>query len=222
MHHVPNPRDVAEAAVPVHLLIWDAPNVDMTLSSVIGRRPTSATRPRYDAVAEWFVAGAGDQDVQGAVFTNYADGTAGHIRPWLEAVRTIGFDVFVKPKHDPEDDIDGNMIAHIRHTRASRRLARLVVVSGDGRAFEEELEQVAGAGVDVVVISFDEVASWARQAPSLTFMDLEDIPGAFKEPLVGRIRLETLPAEGAWMPATGSLRMRLADSTPPEPVESHE
>ena len=33
------------------LLVWDAPNIDMTLSNVIGGRPTPASRPRFDAVA---------------------------------------------------------------------------------------------------------------------------------------------------------------------------
>src|SRR3954451_5888519 len=42
------------------LLIWDAPNIDMTLSTVIGARPTAASRPRFDAIAAWFVEGAGD------------------------------------------------------------------------------------------------------------------------------------------------------------------
>ena len=32
----------------------------MTLSTVIGARPTAASRPRFDAIAAWFVEGAGD------------------------------------------------------------------------------------------------------------------------------------------------------------------
>ena len=47
------------------LLVWDAPNVDMTLSNVIGGRPTPASRPRFDAVARWLLAAAGDRDVEG-------------------------------------------------------------------------------------------------------------------------------------------------------------
>ncbi len=37
---------------PLDLLVWDAPNIDMTLSNVIGGRPTPASRPRFDAVAD--------------------------------------------------------------------------------------------------------------------------------------------------------------------------
>src|SRR3954451_4227106 len=47
------------------LLIWDAPNIDMTLSTVIGARPTAASRPRFDAIAAWFVEGAGDPAAPG-------------------------------------------------------------------------------------------------------------------------------------------------------------
>ena len=32
----------------VVLLVWDAPNVDMGLGSILGGRPTSAFRPRFD------------------------------------------------------------------------------------------------------------------------------------------------------------------------------
>lgn len=206
---IPTPGDVAAATLPIDLMVWDAPNIDMTLANIIGRRPTQATRPRYDQVAHWFVGQAEDRDVQAVVFTNYAEGTAAAIRPWLEAVRLMGYDVFVKPKLDPGDDIDDDMLAHIRHVSADRRLTRLVVLSGDGRAFEDELALLATAGVNVTVVSFLEVASWARQSPLLTFVDLEEIPGAFTQPLPQRMRLEDLPPEGAWLQATGSLRAHL-------------
>lgn len=207
----PSPGDLAKRLSPaIDLLIWDAPNVDMTLSNIIGRRPTSATRPRYDQVARWFLAAAGDREAQAAVFTNYTEGTASTIRPWLEVVRGLGFDVFIKPKLEPEDDIDDVMLAHVEAMQEQHRLHRLVVVSGDRRNFEEPLVRLASQGVDVTVISFNEIASWARQAPGLTFVDLEDIPGAFLEAL-DRIRLERLPSAGAWLPATGELRANLRD-----------
>jgi len=33
------------------LLVWDAPNLDMGLGSILGGRPTAAHRPRFDALA---------------------------------------------------------------------------------------------------------------------------------------------------------------------------
>lgn len=209
---IPSPADLANRPPSlIDVLIWDAPNVDMTLSNIIGRRPTSATRPRYDRVARWFLADAGERVAQAVVFTNYTEGTAPTIRPWLEAVRALGFDVFIKPKLDAADDIDAAMLAHVETLQEQHRLSRLVVVSGDRRNFEEPLVRLAADGVDVTVVSFNEVASWARQAPGLTFVDLEDIPGAFLEPLGNRIRLESLPPAGAWLRATGELRANLRD-----------
>lgn len=207
---VPSPAELATQLRPeLDLLVWDAPNVDMTLANVIGRRPTSNTRPRYDHVARWFLGSAGERQVQAVVFTNYAEGTAATIRGWLEAVRGIGFDVFIKPKINADDDIDDKMLEHIDVASRTSRLQRLVVVSGDGRNFQEPLEALAVSGLDVTVVSFHEVASWARLAPGLRFIDLEDIPGAFREPL-DRVRLENLPPGGAWMRATGDLRATVA------------
>ena len=31
------------------LLVWDAPNMDMSLGSLLGARPTAAFRPRFPA-----------------------------------------------------------------------------------------------------------------------------------------------------------------------------
>src|SRR5262245_26003885 len=73
------------------LLVWDAPNVDMTLAGVIGGRPTPASRPRFDAVARWLLAGAGDRAVEGCVFANVPPGGAVSMRGWVEAIRSFGY-----------------------------------------------------------------------------------------------------------------------------------
>ena len=76
------------------LLIWDAPNIDMTLSTVIGARPTAASRPRFDAIAAWFVEGAGDptlpdaSDVEACVFANIPP-APGTLQRWVEALRGL-------------------------------------------------------------------------------------------------------------------------------------
>lgn len=38
------------------LLVWDAPNLDMGLGSILGRRPTALERPRFDALGRWLLA----------------------------------------------------------------------------------------------------------------------------------------------------------------------
>lgn len=191
------------------LLVWDAPNVDMTLSNVIGARPSPASRPRFDAIGRWFLSQAGERDVEACVFTNVQPGTAANVRGWVEAVRGFGYSVFAKPKLQPEDDIDEAMLDHIADRASTRRLRRLVVASGDRRNFQERLEELARGGIDVTVLSFVEVASYAQSSEHITFVDLEDVPGAFVAPL-DRVRLDRLPPEGAWLRPTRSLRDLLA------------
>jgi uncharacterized protein len=73
-----------------------------------------------------------------------------------------------------------------------------MVASADGQAFRQPLEDIARAGVAVAVLGFREHASWALASESLEFVDLEDIPGVFREPLP-RVGLDSLPEQGAWL-----------------------
>jgi uncharacterized protein len=207
----PGPAAVDGRSSPaLDLLIWDAPNIDMTLSTVIGARPTAASRPRFDAIAAWFVEGAGDPslpgapDVEACVFANIPP-QPGTLQRWVEALRGFGFAVFARPKSQPDDDIDQDMLDHIAVRAHSHRLRRLVVFSGDGRNFAEPLEQLVREGTHVVVVAFSEVAGYAISSDLLEFIDIEDVPGAFVEPL-DRVRLDALPPDGAWLRPTRSLR----------------
>lgn len=195
----------ADDVPPLDLLVWDAPNIDMTLSNVIGAKPSPSSRPRFDAIARWFVQSADDREVEGSVFANIPPAAATTMRGWIEALRSFGYAVFAKPKIHADDDVDLDMLAHIADRARTHRLVRLVVASGDGRNFLEPLEDLARGGVDVVVLSFSEVAGYALESELLTFVDLEDVPGAFITPLE-RVRLDALPAEGAWLRPTRSLR----------------
>ncbi len=192
------------------LLIWDAPNIDMTLSTVIGARPTAASRPRFDAIAAWFVEAAGDPDapdapeVEACVFANIPP-AVGSLQRWVEALRGFGYAVFARPKTQPDDDIDQAMLDHIAVREHSHRLRRLIVFSGDGRNFAEPLEDLARRGTSVVVVAFSEVAGYAISSELLEFIDIEDVPGAFSAPL-DRVRLDALPPDGAWLRPTRSLR----------------
>ena len=199
------------ARQPLDLLVWDAPNIDMTLANVIGARPTAASRPRFDAIAAWFVDGAGDPgavqqpDVEACVFANVPPQHATSLQRWVEALRSFGYAVFARPKLQPDDDIDQSMLDHISVRAHSHQLRRLVVFSGDGRNFAEPLEDLARAGTEVVVVAFSEVAGYAISSELLQFVDIEDVPGAFVEPL-DRVRLDALPTDGAWLRPTKSLR----------------
>lgn len=181
-----------------YLLVWDAPNMDMGLGSLLGERPTAAHRPRFDAIGRWLVHRAMDVDAdpQAAVFTNVSPGGADVIRPWVEAIRNVGFGVFAKPKIHEDDDVDPDMIDHIEKLRDD--LAGVVVASADGQNFQPLLEELIDEGLPVTVMGFHEHASWAVGHPEIDFVDLEDIDGVFREPLP-RVNLDNLPEGGAWL-----------------------
>ncbi|NKZ10588.1 NYN domain-containing protein [Mycolicibacterium septicum DSM 44393] len=190
------------------LLVWDAPNLDMGLGAILGGRPTAAHRPRFDALGRWLLgytadlsAESGDADVslepEATVFTNIAPGSADVVRPWVEALRNVGFAVFAKPKIDDDSDVDSDMLEHIA-LRRREGLAAVLVASADGQAFRQPLEEIAREGTPVQVLGFREHASWALASDTLEFVDLEDIPGVFREPLP-RIGLDSLPEQGAWL-----------------------
>ena len=188
------------------LLVWDAPNLDMGLGSILGGRPTAAHRPRFDALGRWLLSRTAELSVghegvsvepEASVFTNIAPGSADVVRPWVEALRNVGFAVFAKPKIDEDSDVDVDMLNHIA-LRHHEGLAGLLVASADGQAFRQPLEDIARAGTPVQVLGFREHASWALASDTLEFVDLEDIPGVFREPLP-RIGLDSLPEQGAWL-----------------------
>jgi uncharacterized protein len=188
------------------LLVWDAPNLDMGLGSILGGRPTAAHRPRFDALGRWLLTrtaelAAGHPEIsvepEATVFTNIAPGSADVVRPWVEALRNVGFAVFAKPKVDEDSDVDTDMLAHIE-LRRREGLAAVLVASADGQAFRAPLEDIARAGTPAYVLGFREHASWALASDTLEFVDLEDIPGVFREPLP-RIGLDSLPEQGAWL-----------------------
>ncbi|GAA2549563.1 NYN domain-containing protein [Mycolicibacterium diernhoferi] len=208
---VPDPTVSAAPATQRVLLVWDAPNLDMGLGSILGGRPTAAHRPRFDALGRWLLnrtaelssqrdsspSAAVSLEPEATVFTNIAPGSADVVRPWVEALRNVGFAVFAKPKVDEDSDVDSDMLDHIA-LRRSEGLAGVVVASADGQAFRAPLEEIAHEGVPVQVLGFREHASWALASDSLEFVDLEDIPGVFREPLP-RIGLDSLPEQGAWL-----------------------
>ncbi len=140
------PAPVTEATARV-LLVWDAPNLDMGLGSILGGRPTAAHRPRFDALGRWLLTRTAElsedfADVtlepEATVFTNIAPGSADVVRPWVEALRNVGFAVFAKPKIDEDSDVDVDMLNHIALRRAEG-LAGVLVASADGQAFKQPL-----------------------------------------------------------------------------------
>ncbi|QFQ01616.1 NYN domain protein [Corynebacterium urogenitale] len=191
--------------VPSLLLVWDAPNIDMGLGSILGNRPTAAHRPRFDAIGRWLISRAEELTEEfgsavvpeATVFTNIAPGSADLVRPWVDALRNVGFAVFAKPKVEEDTDVDEDMLVHIRRRQSEGVLDGVVVASADGRNFKDTLEELA-EDIPVTVLGFEEHANWAVDSEVLEFVDLEKIPGVFREPLP-RVSLDNLPDDGAWL-----------------------
>jgi putative heme uptake system protein len=191
-----------------HVLVWDAPNVDMTLANIIDGKPTSKVRPDLAVLGEWLVDHAEDDEAEACVFVNVAAHVAGPLRGWVLWLLEQGFRVFAKPKNG-DSDVDDDMIDHLWSRYDAGDLEAVYVGSNDARAFVEPLSELATHGVVVNVLGFAEYAGQLSTTEGLRFVDLETIDGLFGEPLP-RITLETLPESGRWFEPTGPLGGREA------------
>ncbi len=187
-----------------HVLVWDAPNIDMTLANIIDGKPTAKERPDLAVLGGWLVDHAGpDDDVEACVFVNVAPHVAGPLRGWVLWLLEQGYRVFAKPKRD-DSDVDDDMVDHLRARLDEGRLDAVYVGSNDAKAFLEPLGELVAQGVAVTVIGFAEYAGSLASGEGLRFVDLETIEGLFAAPLP-RLTLETLPDEGRWFEPTGPL-----------------
>ena len=161
------------------LLVWDAPNMDMSLGSLLGARPTSAFRPRFDAVGRWLLDVAGpDAVAEACVFTNVVPGSTEVVRPWVEALRNVGFAVFAKPKITDDSDVDDDMLAHIElRADRGRAVARRRRVGRRAGVPASRWRTLVAKGTCVTVIGFREYANFALTSEVIEFVDLEEIDG---------------------------------------------
>lgn len=187
-----------------HVLVWDAPNIDMTLATIIEGKPTAKDRPDLAVLGDWLVDHAEPPDaVEACVFINVAPHVAGVLRGWVLWLLEEGFRVFAKPKRG-DSDVDEDMLAHLADRADQGELEAVYVGSNDARAFAGPLEELAGQGVAVNVLGFAEYSGGMATLPWLRFVDLESIEGLFAEPLP-RLSLETLPDDGRWFEPRGRL-----------------
>lgn len=187
-----------------HVLVWDAPNIDMTLATIIEGKPTARERPDLAVLGDWLVDHvAADDEVEACVFINVAPHVAGVLRGWVLWLLEEGFRVFAKPKQG-ESDVDEDMLDHLWSRFDDGGLAAVYVGSNDSRAFSAPLHELVDHGVAVTVLGFAEYAGGMANDPELRFVDLESVDGLFSEQLP-RLTLETLPAEGRWFEPRGRL-----------------
>ncbi len=187
-----------------HLLVWDAPNIDMTLSNIIDGKPDPSTRPDLAVLANWLVDEAGpDAEVEACIFVNVPTHLTGPLRGWVLWLLETGFRVFAKPKLD-DSDVDPDMVAHLHLRQDEGDLEAVYVGSNDARNFLEPLQNLFDDGVDVYSLGFAEHASGLANSENIDFVDLETITGLFPQALP-RLTLENLPLEGAWFEPKGKL-----------------
>ena len=184
------------------VLIWDAPNLDMALSTLIGGKPTPADRPNFNALAKWIVARAAavDGNAEGTVFTNVVRGAEHRIRPWVDALRIMGFNVFALPKIG-NSDVDDNMVAMVEQAIIDGNVAEILIASGDRRAFDVVAARAIRAGIKVSYLGFQEFNSTTAVIP---FIDLSEVEGMLS-PTLFRISLNNLPDAGALLAPMGRL-----------------
>ena len=184
------------------VLVWDAPNLDMALSGLLGGRPTSADRPNFNALAKWLVnrAAAVDGTAEGTIFTNVVRGAEDRIRPWVDALRIIGFSVFALPKVN-NSDVDANMVAALEAAIAAGDVSEILIASGDRRAFDDVATRAIAQGIKVSYLGFREFSGGPKLIP---FIDLDEIEGMLSRNVV-RVSLTNLPDAGAVLAPTGRL-----------------
>lgn len=178
------------------ILAWDAPNIDMTLSTLLGRRPGPNDRPDMRAVIRWLAEQRGPDDrLEISVFVNVNPDQPQALQGWIAFLQSIGIRVFAKPKTGPMDDIDEAMVDYIRSV--SDPSSKVFLASNDARRFTEPVRQLATSAT-LTVLGFVELAGELADAHGWSFVDLEDLPGVIPGKLI-RTRLDTLPTDGAWL-----------------------
>lgn len=200
--------DVDGGTAPRRLLLWDAPNIDVALGTLLGgRAPRPEERPRFDVLARWLVERTPAEEVpEASVFINIPPDRIDNVRGFIDFLRNTGFSVFARPKLTEGDDIDAALLEHLQARAGDVRLAEVLLASADQyRDADAGLAELA-RDLPLTVLGFREFNRAAMGMDGVEFIDLEDIPGLFEIPLEREVPLEALPPEGAWLPARRALR----------------
>jgi uncharacterized protein len=199
--HPPLPPGHSTAR-PLTLLLWDSPNMDMTLHNVCVL--DSVVRPDFGAVTTWLCEQAAPGgDVEAMLFTAVQPDRGNALLGWIQAVRAAGFTVFVRSREGGDIDDAYALAAHDR--LEGRPEAGTLILATHDQDLAAPLGDAALAdGWRVVQVGFRESSAWGFSRAGWEFVDLEDVPRAFTRPL-GRLSLDRLPPEGRWIQPTRPL-----------------
>lgn len=179
------------------LLIVDARNVDAVHGGMLGRSPRRAERFDPAVLSAWATQRVGG-DLERALFTNVPDPIPAGVEGWIKSLVEEGWRVYAKPKRCATDDIDDAMVEHLR----AQRWREIVVFSHDSACFAQPLIELQHAGIAVTALGFRECAGRLPHLDRITFVDVDDVPGLYRQPPL-RVRLVDLPVSGGWIERAG-------------------
>lgn len=209
----PNPGH-HDLSRPLALLVWDAPNMDTTLhtvASTAGRTP----RPVLQQITSWLCAQApgGDWDVEAIMCFFVVPGREDAVAGFVQAARSAGFGLQIRNRDHGDVDPDFDALARFRI--AQRDQPGLLVLATHDQALAGPVGDGAQAGGwSVTQLGFREHSHWVTRL-GWRQVDLEDVPGAFTEPL-NRLDLYHLPPEGRWFPTQLALAPQATAELPGE------
>lgn len=171
----------------ISYVLVDGENVDWALSSLLGRKPTSPDRPRWERVLEFAAARSGGV-VRGLFFLNASSGEFS--LPFAQALLAIGFRPIPLAGEGKVVDIAIKRTLQVLGDRPGD----IVLLSHDGD-FAPDVEMLLDTGHRVRLLIFTELLSGklaALEARGLELADLEHDGGAFQYALP---RLRIIPIE---------------------------
>lgn len=180
------------------LAIIDIPNIDMSLSTLLGRKPRRCDRPDWAEVRRWLTHRSGSGAVEAVAFTNVSVPACASQQRWLHLLRTQGYAVFAKPRISGSD-VDDDMLHHLHSRVAEGDVGEVLVFSHDAANFAQPIQDLvrSSPGPSFAVVGFQELAGHLAEMPAVAFIDFESISGAFSRELP-RTPLLDLPEEGQW------------------------
>jgi uncharacterized protein len=197
------PQSGQQSDRPLTLLLWDAPNMDMTLHEV--SLDVTVVRPNFNSLTAWLCTQAAPSgDVEAMLFTTVPDHPTPQLVSWIHAARGSGFYTFLWPK--TSGDIDPAYAA-AGNDRIDDRpaLGTLVLATHDQGLAGPLGDRAAAAGWQVLQLGFREQSAWVANHPGWATIDLEDVPSVFPRPLI-RFDLDRVSPEGKWIPPATQLR----------------
>jgi uncharacterized protein len=179
------------------LLVVDAPNVDAVHGGMLGRSPRRGERFDPAALSLWAAQRVGGA-LERTLFTNVPDPVPAGVEGWIKYLVDEGWRVYAKPKRRATDDIDDAMVGYL----GARTWRQIVVFSHDSACFAEPLTELQLTGISVTVVGFRECAGRLPHLDRVTFVDVDDVPGLYRQP-PPRVRLVGLPVGGGWIERVG-------------------